>query len=698
VHERRRSRWGAIAFAQVLVVATLAGPAATPVAAQESGDLDPTFGTNGVVLTPLEETGPPSIDYVEDITLLPDGRIVATGWKDLAGSADTVVAMYDENGVLDPSFSDDGLLVIVGIGAYDQGGGIAYQPGLGIVVGGYSDGELIAFRLDLTGEADPTFGSGGLVQFAPLGEYGYAWKTAIDPSGRIVMVGQVGEFGDVMVVRFEDDGDLDPTFDGDGIARANVGFSEFGSNLAFDASGRIIVTAYGIDGFQVLRFTDAGAPDATFGTGGLVTIETGESETALDVAVDSSGRIVAVGRWNDNAGGAMMAVRLEDDGDLDPTFDGDGILLITPAAGGQNIGATVALQPDGRIIVGGASANPVDSSDFAVARLLDDGSLDASFAGDGIAITDLGGQDWSWGLALDDEGRIVIAGSGGPNDDIVLARYLGAPPPDTASGTADPGTGGSATTGGDPSPADPVETTVTVPAGTAGGPISITEADEHTVPPPSGYDLLGQEIQISAPDGTPSNPLQLEFLFDKDVAADAGVDETTIQVVRNGVPVGSCDTSAPISPDPCISLRDRTPDMDIRVRVLTSQASAWSFAARQAFDFTGFFQPVDNQPVVNRARAGTSIPVKFSLGGDQGTDIFAATYPGSAAVACDGGLPLDIVEQTSSAGSSGLSYDEATDTYTYVWRTSKAWTGQCRELILRFADGSYQRASFDFRR
>lgn len=112
------------------------------------------------------------------------------------------------------------------------------------------------------------------------------------------------------------------------------------------------------------------------------------------------------------------------------------------------------------------------------------------------------------------------------------------------------------------------------------------------------------------------------------------------------------------------------------------------------YDFSGFFQPVDNAPTVNRAKAGSAIPVKFSLAGDQGLDIFAAGSPGSQAVTCATGAPIDVIEQTVTAGGSTLQYDPATDQYTYVWKTDKAWAGTCRQLIVKLADGQEHTAQF----
>jgi hypothetical protein len=105
---------------------------------------------------------------------------------------------------------------------------------------------------------------------------------------------------------------------------------------------------------------------------------------------------------------------------------------------------------------------------------------------------------------------------------------------------------------------------------------------------------------------------------------------------------------------------------------------------------------VNNPPVTNRANAGKAIPVKFSLGGDEGLSILAIGSPSSRKVACDTNSPLDVIEQTVTAGESGLSYDAASGVYTYVWKSNKAWKGTCRQLTVTLADGTAHTADFRF--
>jgi hypothetical protein len=121
-----------------------------------------------------------------------------------------------------------------------------------------------------------------------------------------------------------------------------------------------------------------------------------------------------------------------------------------------------------------------------------------------------------------------------------------------------------------------------------------------------------------------------------------------------------------------------------------------AFELEVVYNFSGFFQPVDNLPTFNVMRAGAGVPVRFSLGGDRGLNIFAAGYPVSKQTTCGSGLPQDKIEQTVVAGSSSLSYDSASDTYTYVWKTNTAWAGTCRQFILRLNNGTEHRAKFKF--
>jgi len=117
------------------------------------------------------------------------------------------------------------------------------------------------------------------------------------------------------------------------------------------------------------------------------------------------------------------------------------------------------------------------------------------------------------------------------------------------------------------------------------------------------------------------------------------------------------------------------------------------------YDFDGFFQPVENRDaggslILNRVQAGLAIPLKFTLGGDHGLDVFMDGYPKSETIACDSQAEVNGVDQTVNAGGSSLQYHAATGIYTYVWKTDKAWADTCRQLVVKFDDGQTARANF----
>ena len=245
-----------------------------------------------------------------------------------------------------------------------------------------------------------------------------------------------------------------------------------------------------------------------------------------------------------------------------------------------------------------------------------------------------------------------------------------------------------------PTTADPVATTI-VPA--VDGFVSITESTVEEEPA-AGYEFFGHQVDITMPDASsPAQPHVLTFALDAS-AIPEGQDETTIQVFRDGVAVLDCQGAPGVAdPTPCVSERLPLDDGDISFTVLTVQASSWNLGFTPPYEFDGFFAPIDNG-VPNIVKAGRAIPVKFSLGGDRGLDIFADGSPSVHSLACSDLEDGDLIEETVAAGQSGLEYDAGTDTYTYVWKTNRAWTDTCRRLVLEFADGTLATAVFSFSR
>lgn len=269
-------------------------------------------------------------------------------------------------------------------------------------------------------------------------------------------------------------------------------------------------------------------------------------------------------------------------------------------------------------------------------------------------------------------------------------------PPSGGYFTTDPGGLGATTD-------TPVQTAIAVPSSTSStsGTVAIT-AGSLSDPPPDGYSFLGQQITIQAPSAPDaSHPLVITFTVNN-------VDASLLNVVRteNGVQVTlpDCDAGIPVtaSPDPCKTPPEQITSGvgagDARVTVYTTHASDWNFGIHKPFNYSGFFQPVDNPQTLNSVKAGSAIPVKFSLGGDQGLGVLARAYPVSQKIACSTTAPIDAIEQTVNAGGSSLSFSSSTNQYTYVWKTDSSWSGTCRSLTVKLADGAVHQALFKFTR
>ncbi|WP_412074859.1 calcium-binding protein [Streptomyces xanthophaeus] len=291
------------------------------------------------------------------------------------------------------------------------------------------------------GDLDPSFGPDGRVTTAFPG-YAEGHDIARQADGRLVVAG-LSE-GGFALARYDTDGGLDPTFSGDGMVTSDFGGgSHTGNAVAIQPSdGKIVVAGTteviaeeggGCCFFSVARYNTDGSLDTGFGEGGLVRVdEFGGSADGADVAVQSDGKIIAAGK---GGGGGFALVRLDTEGNLDPSLGGDGAVVagFTPTspqdAGG--IARGMALQPDGKIVSVGYVGNT--AFDIGVARYLPDGSLDTTFSGDGMVTADFGGTEFGHAVAVQTDGKIVAAGSGGFG--LALLRYNADGGPDTGFGT-----------------------------------------------------------------------------------------------------------------------------------------------------------------------------------------------------------------------------------------------------------------------
>jgi hypothetical protein len=165
------------------------------------------------------------------------------------------------------------------------------------------------------------------------------------------------------------------------------------------------------------------------------------------------------------------------------------------------------------------------------------------------------------------------------------------------------------------------------------------------------------------------------------------------------VSAGATDTGSGIATQSCGALSTNTVGTKTVTCTATDNAGNTATASatyRVIYNFTGFFDPVKNPPVMNEMNAGRSVPLKFSLGGDQGLAILAAGFPKSVQIQCNTFNPVDSVEGTT-LGSSSFTYDPATGTYTYVWKTQSSWAGTCRQVSVQLIDGQTYLLNFMFR-
>lgn len=254
-------------------------------------------------------------------------------------------------------------------------------------------------------------------------------------------------------------GDLDLTFSFDGMVvdDLGVGKDEEINATAIQSDGKIVVAGLarnvttGID-FLIARYNPDGSRDTSFGTDGFTIINMSGgnvSDIVNDLVIDPLGRIIAVGSAQSGSFTGFGVVRLTSSGQLDTTFDGDGRLItILQRAPGQNVHSAanaVALQSDGKIVVGGTAQVPtfVTGNDFAVARYNDNGSLDTSFGANGYVLTDFysvgstGRSDELFDIAIQSDGRIVAVGHADTavSQDLAIARYNSNGTLDTSFGT-----------------------------------------------------------------------------------------------------------------------------------------------------------------------------------------------------------------------------------------------------------------------
>ena len=426
---------GSITLGLAVSVAVVA--AATALALP--GDLDPSFGAGGFVVS--DASSAPD-DRVHDVIVQSDGKIVAIGFAQ-GRPEELVAARYHEGGTLDATFGSGGT-VALDIVPFGQGfvrRASLQADGKVVAAGGTSNADFVVVRLLPGGSLDPSFDGDGVVEtdFGSFGSFSFdsGAAVAVEPDGKIVVAGRASVpfpnpwVSGFALARYHSNGTLDISFDGDGRLLDAVGPMAAASDLAILPDGRIVVAGHaGTPGFDrqfvIRRYSATGVPAGT----SYVTFDGSAEASAMALTVD--GRIVVAGRTSN----AFAVARLTSDGTLDGSFDGDGKLTTEIGPGLSAVALDVVVDASGKIVAGGATTT-TGAQDFALARYTTDGSLDPSFGGDGIVTTgfDAGTFERLGGVALAADGDIVAAGwtgagcgASGCAFNFGLARYDGDPP------------------------------------------------------------------------------------------------------------------------------------------------------------------------------------------------------------------------------------------------------------------------------
>jgi uncharacterized delta-60 repeat protein len=302
---------------------------------------------------------------------------------------------------------------------------------------------LLAFTVVLAapGDLDTTFGGDGRVISFPVpsnpGRSDTVFGLEIQADGKIIAAGFSGvpstATSDFALIRYNTDGTLDSTFSADGRQITNFGGIDQAYDVALQPNGKIVVAGqkcnntFTICDVALARHNVGGALDITFSEDGKQTTDFGADDNgAFAVAIQSNGKIVAAGYMWNGTDYDFAVYRYLANGTLDSTFSGDGMARFGFGAGRQDFAGGLVIQVDGKIVVAGESGD-VDyvNNNFAVARLNPNGSLDTTFSGDGRQITNMGGDDYAYGVALQADGKIVVVGEKGiPGISyFALARY-----------------------------------------------------------------------------------------------------------------------------------------------------------------------------------------------------------------------------------------------------------------------------------
>jgi len=401
----------------------------------QAGQLDLTFNTTGHNITHIED-----YDVNNNAVLIqPDGKILVcgTGTKE-TNERDFIVARYTSHGRLDSTFNDSGFKAIDFFNDNDECNAMALQANgqillTGLVTTSTPKRKLGIVRLLEDGSFDETFGTNGIVvRKEENNESEIPTAIHYQDDGSILVSGsfQVGLAPRMSAVfKFKQDGTPDSTFGENGVAITNVGEGYNPSLGIIQDDGNIITGGFLLDEPSegvLIRFTPGGTIDSTYGANGIVLIAyDNEDHLAYSVALQDDHKLLVVAGINRSGQRDFCMLRYTEDGQVDSLFGING-RVITEMVSGSNTAHAVAVQEDQKILLAGFLGT-TPNHDFAMARYMQDGSLDAGFGNGGKVITNFGEDDVAFNMAIQPDHKIVLSGhsiDNEDNNDFIIARYL----------------------------------------------------------------------------------------------------------------------------------------------------------------------------------------------------------------------------------------------------------------------------------
>jgi uncharacterized delta-60 repeat protein len=344
---------------------------------------------------------------------------------------------YAAPGELDTRFNSPNGFAIYDSGFSDGGESIAIQNDGKIILGGWIqrsgqyDALLLRYRFD--GTLDNTFGTNGVVVYNG-GSSKRGVGTAIQTDGKILITGAVYGVGndDLFILRVSNDGTPDSTFGANGIVTYDSGFSDLGWRIALQSDGKILVAGVMATDTDLklllIRYNVTGVLDTAFGSNGVVVYDDTMPLGCKGIALQPDGKIVVLASKNeaDPEGSDILLLRYNTNGTLDTDFGSNGVVKYD--SGQVDMGRSLAIQADGKVVVAGYTSSSAWTDYRAIVlRFNLTGAPDTSFGLNGLAEYSEGSFDAAWSLAVQPDGKIILVGDtqGQTNTDVLVLRYNG---------------------------------------------------------------------------------------------------------------------------------------------------------------------------------------------------------------------------------------------------------------------------------